>query len=221
MQRTPIYRADPRPERWMRLMRVQPPRRLLRSKLLTAPWTSFTTFWGRVEELLVAGELWIDHKKAIFFPFLSASTCVNRPLGVDQSSVKETKANIIVHEYEMFRMSPHTQATVIEDSKNLSSLTVEELIESLMTYEINMKREEVEQPSTKKKDVVLKAKKYVSSSEEKSPSGAEEEIAKLPRTFRKILRKKRLQFTMFSRDFKGKSKQGEPNKKNEMICYES
>ncbi|MQL73346.1 hypothetical protein Taro_005699 [Colocasia esculenta] len=31
--------------------------------------TSFRTFWGRVEELLVAGELWIDHKKLIFFPF--------------------------------------------------------------------------------------------------------------------------------------------------------
>ncbi|MQM20471.1 hypothetical protein Taro_053491, partial [Colocasia esculenta] len=45
---------------------------------------SFTTCWGRVEELLVAGELWIDHKKPIFFPFSSASTCANCPLGVDQ-----------------------------------------------------------------------------------------------------------------------------------------
>ncbi|MQM18462.1 hypothetical protein Taro_051455, partial [Colocasia esculenta] len=30
--------------------------------------TSFRTCWGRVEELLVARELWIDHKKLIFFP---------------------------------------------------------------------------------------------------------------------------------------------------------
>ncbi|MQM15961.1 hypothetical protein Taro_048914 [Colocasia esculenta] len=45
---------------------------------------SFTTCWGRVEELLVAGELWIDHKKLIFFLFSSASTCANHPLGVDQ-----------------------------------------------------------------------------------------------------------------------------------------
>ncbi|MQM06735.1 hypothetical protein Taro_039563 [Colocasia esculenta] len=29
---------------------------------------SFRTCWGHVEELLVAGELWINHKKLIFFP---------------------------------------------------------------------------------------------------------------------------------------------------------
>ncbi|MQM08694.1 hypothetical protein Taro_041553 [Colocasia esculenta] len=45
----------------------------------------FTTCWGRVEECWAAGELWIDHKKVIFFPFSSASACANRPLGVDQS----------------------------------------------------------------------------------------------------------------------------------------
>ncbi|MQM06750.1 hypothetical protein Taro_039577 [Colocasia esculenta] len=38
-----------------------------------------------MEECWVAGELWIDHKKDIFFPRLSATTCANRPLGVDQS----------------------------------------------------------------------------------------------------------------------------------------
>ncbi|MQL70724.1 hypothetical protein Taro_003045 [Colocasia esculenta] len=40
--------------------------------------------WGCVEELLVAEELWNDHKKLIFFPFSSAATCTNRPLEVDQ-----------------------------------------------------------------------------------------------------------------------------------------
>ncbi|MQM03365.1 hypothetical protein Taro_036145 [Colocasia esculenta] len=46
--------------------------------------TSFRTCWGHVEELLVAEELWNDHKKLIFFPFSSAATCTNRPLEVDQ-----------------------------------------------------------------------------------------------------------------------------------------
>ncbi|MQM17972.1 hypothetical protein Taro_050955 [Colocasia esculenta] len=32
------------------------------------PRDEFTTCWGGVEEFLVAGELWIDHKKDIFFP---------------------------------------------------------------------------------------------------------------------------------------------------------
>ncbi|MQL93261.1 hypothetical protein Taro_025895 [Colocasia esculenta] len=39
---------------------------------------------GCVEELLVAEELWNDHKKLIFFPFSSVVTCTNRPLEIDQ-----------------------------------------------------------------------------------------------------------------------------------------
>ncbi|MQM05399.1 hypothetical protein Taro_038207 [Colocasia esculenta] len=35
-------------------------------------------------ELLGAGELWIDHKKDIFFPRSSAATCTNCPLEADQ-----------------------------------------------------------------------------------------------------------------------------------------
>ncbi|MQM16040.1 hypothetical protein Taro_048993 [Colocasia esculenta] len=48
------------------------------------PRDEFRTCWGRVEELLVAGELWINHKKLIFFPRSSAMTCTNHPLEVDQ-----------------------------------------------------------------------------------------------------------------------------------------
>ncbi|MQM11746.1 hypothetical protein Taro_044657 [Colocasia esculenta] len=48
------------------------------------PRDEFTTCWGRVEEFLVAGELWIDHKKDIYFPRSSAATCTNCPLEVDQ-----------------------------------------------------------------------------------------------------------------------------------------
>ncbi|MQL75916.1 hypothetical protein Taro_008297 [Colocasia esculenta] len=43
-------------------------------------------------ELLVAGELWINHKKLIFFPRSSATTCTNRPLEVDQSTMCQYKA---------------------------------------------------------------------------------------------------------------------------------
>ncbi|MQL76304.1 hypothetical protein Taro_008694 [Colocasia esculenta] len=51
--------------------------------------TSSITCWGRVEELLVAGEQEIKHTKLIFFSCPSASTCVNRPLGVDQSGLNK------------------------------------------------------------------------------------------------------------------------------------
>ncbi|MQM09969.1 hypothetical protein Taro_042855 [Colocasia esculenta] len=44
----------------------------------------FRTCWGRVEDLLVAEELWNDHKKLIFFPVASAATCTDGHLEVDQ-----------------------------------------------------------------------------------------------------------------------------------------
>ncbi|MQM20798.1 hypothetical protein Taro_053826 [Colocasia esculenta] len=50
------------------------------------PRDEFRTFWGRVEELLVAEQLWNDHKKLIFFPVASAATCTDSHLEVDQRS---------------------------------------------------------------------------------------------------------------------------------------
>ncbi|MQM12192.1 hypothetical protein Taro_045108 [Colocasia esculenta] len=48
------------------------------------PRDEFRTCWGRVEELLVAGEYEIKHTKLIFFPRSSATTCTNHPLEADQ-----------------------------------------------------------------------------------------------------------------------------------------
>ncbi|MQM09473.1 hypothetical protein Taro_042346 [Colocasia esculenta] len=44
---------------------------------------SFRTCWGRVEEFLVARELWIYLKKLIFFPVVSAAICTDHLLGVE------------------------------------------------------------------------------------------------------------------------------------------
>ncbi|MQL71604.1 hypothetical protein Taro_003905, partial [Colocasia esculenta] len=52
--------------------------------LHTNPRDEFRTCWGRVEELLVAGELWINHNKLIFFPRSSATTCTNHLLEADE-----------------------------------------------------------------------------------------------------------------------------------------
>ncbi|MQL89576.1 hypothetical protein Taro_022144 [Colocasia esculenta] len=56
------------------------------------PRDEFRTCWGRVEELLVAEELWNDHKKLIFFPVASAATCTDSHLEVDQSTLCQYKA---------------------------------------------------------------------------------------------------------------------------------
>ncbi|MQL92664.1 hypothetical protein Taro_025293 [Colocasia esculenta] len=49
--------------------------------------------YGRVEELLVAEELWNDHKKPFFFPFSSAVTCTNHSLEVDQRARRVSKGS--------------------------------------------------------------------------------------------------------------------------------
>ena len=59
-------------------------------------------------------------------------------------------------EYELIRkilrsLTPvwHTKATVVEESRNLSSTTVDELIGSLMTYELKLKKTEEFEPNMK------------------------------------------------------------------------
>ena len=49
----------------------------------------------------------------------------------------------------------HTKATVIKESRNLSNTTVDELIGSLMTYELKLKK--TEEPESSKKTLALKA----------------------------------------------------------------
>ncbi|MQM10133.1 hypothetical protein Taro_043022 [Colocasia esculenta] len=55
-------------------------------RVVSPSTNEFRTCWGRVEELLVAEELWNDHKKLIFFPVASAATCTDSHLEVDQRS---------------------------------------------------------------------------------------------------------------------------------------
>ena len=49
----------------------------------------------------------------------------------------------------------HTKTIVIEESRNLSSTTVDELIGSLMTYELKLKK--TKEPELSKKTLTLKA----------------------------------------------------------------
>lgn len=186
------------------------------------------------------------------------------------SEVKETKANMLITEYELFRMKNdetisemfarlsgitnglkslgkaytdtelvrkvlrsltpiwHTKATVIEDSKNLATLTIEELIGSLMTYEMNLKKPETE--VKKSKSVALKASSHhcVSTDEEESDvNDDEKELAMLTRKMRTFLRRrKNFQSNgnirrSSNRNFtdRGESSRDKPKEK-EVICYE-
>ena len=115
----------------------------------------------------------------------------------------------------------HTKATMIEDSKNLSTLTLEELIGSLMTYELNMQRSEPE--PKKSKGIGLKASSHrhdTTSDDESSSKDAEEELALLTRRMKKIFKKHHP--TSFDYEKKSGKKlitRGEPSKENDVMCY--
>ncbi|MQL73353.1 hypothetical protein Taro_005696 [Colocasia esculenta] len=56
-------------------------------------WTSFRTCWGHVEELLVAGELWIDHNKPILFLlFVCYDHCKPSPWSQPKASGCDSRA---------------------------------------------------------------------------------------------------------------------------------
>ncbi|MQL68671.1 hypothetical protein Taro_000954, partial [Colocasia esculenta] len=57
------------------------------------PRDEFRTCWGRVEELLVAEELWNDHKKLIFSPVAFAATCTDSHLEVEQRARRVSKGS--------------------------------------------------------------------------------------------------------------------------------
>ena len=83
--------------------------------------------------------------------------------------------------------SLHTKATIIEESESLSTFSLKEFIGSLMTYEINVKRNEDD--SKKKMTIALKAIKSTKSSneDEESKDTDDEEVAMLTHQVRKFL----------------------------------
>ncbi|MQL91061.1 hypothetical protein Taro_023666 [Colocasia esculenta] len=124
----------------------------------------------------------------------------------------------------------NTKATVIEDSKDLSKMKLDELIGSLMTYEINVKRKETEE--NPKRLIALKASKKNSSSSKKdtqqesdeletSSDSENDDMTMLTRQFKKFLKFKR-KGSGNSKPFQKKyfSNKFESNKKSDIVCYE-
>jgi hypothetical protein len=94
---------------------------------------------------------------------------------------------------ERFRI----KVTIIDESKGLDVMKVEELVGSLLTYELTL-------PLVKKvKSLALKASKGMSK-ESSDVDSDEEELAMIARKFEKLLKSKR--FRKFSDNFLGKPK---------------
>ena len=116
----------------------------------------------------------------------------------------------------------HIKATVIKESRNLSSTIVDELIGSLMTYELKLKKTEEPEPS--KKMLALKAgssKQETSSDESSSLEKDSDEFAMFTKNFMKFLRREGKSFRrkFFSGKKIFKSNFDNLKKSDRLICY--
>uniref|UniRef100_A0A2N9HLI3 CCHC-type domain-containing protein n=1 Tax=Fagus sylvatica TaxID=28930 RepID=A0A2N9HLI3_FAGSY len=147
------------------------------------------------------------------------------------NQVKESKMNMLVHEYELFVMKKdenisemstrslpkrwEAKMTAISEARDLKVLTLEELFGSLMTYELEMNSKVEEEEVKPKKNFALKSSHHDHDNSEEERD-EEEEIALMTRNFKKFLKKKK----GFGRRFpkKGENK-GESSKNETPTCY--
>ena len=86
--------------------------------------------------------------------------------------------------------------TVIQEAKDLTKLSIEELIGSLLTHELNMAQREKEEEPMKKKTIIFKSTIHFEESDEseeeedKEESEDDEDMALLTRKFKKFLMKR-------------------------------
>ena len=102
----------------------------------------------------------------------------------------------------------HTKVTTIQEAKYLTNLPLEELIGSLMTYEINLAKKQQEGEEKKKKSIALKVttkeeeemeeEKQSEEVEEEKQSEEDEDLALITRKFNKFMRGERFRGIMFT-----------------------
>ena len=122
----------------------------------------------------------------------------------------------------------HKKVTAIQEAKDLTKLPLEELIESLMTYEINLVKKQQEGEDKKKKIIALKAttKEEEKEVEKEKQSEEDEDLALIARKFNKFMRGERFKGRRFTsrRDLakNESSSHGDTEKweeKRDLVCF--
>ncbi|RVW34997.1 hypothetical protein CK203_092509 [Vitis vinifera] len=93
----------------------------------------------------------------------------------------------------------HTKVTAIQEAKDLTKLPMEELLGSLMTYEISLTKQLQESEDKKKKSIALKATtKEEEDVEEEKPSEENDDLALITRKLNKYMRCERFRGKKFT-----------------------
>ena len=115
----------------------------------------------------------------------------------------------------------HTKVTAIQEAKDLTKLPLENLIGSMMTYEINLAKKQQEWEDKKQKSIALKA-----TTKEEEEVEEDEDLALITRKFNKFIKGKRFRGRRFTsrRDFfeKESSSNGDKERweeKRDLVCF--
>ncbi|GKA45163.1 hypothetical protein Tco_0737959 [Tanacetum coccineum] len=89
-------------------------------------------------------------------------------------------------------VSRHSKVTTIEESKDLTSLSLDELIENLKVHEMIIKKDsEIVKSKGERKSLALKAKKESSDEEKSTSRSKDEEYALAVKDFKKFFKRRR------------------------------
>ncbi|XP_028105171.1 uncharacterized protein LOC114304192 [Camellia sinensis] len=105
------------------------------------------------------------------------------------------------------------------EARDLSTLSLDELMGSLLTHEIIMQEGQEEEDKNKKKGIAFKYT-IKSQEEEKDASEEDEEMAFITKRFKRFVKKKQGVRKFFRKDFNKDFQKEESHKKSEVICYE-
>ena len=154
--------------------------------------------------------------------FTRFTDIVNGLEGLGKMISKDDKVSKIL------RCLPHkwnSKMEAIEETKNLKELHFEELIDSLMTYEMKIARQEKEmQEESKKKSIALKAQEEKVVKEAKF-SNMEEDIADISKKIQKLIMKDKFDGRTYNKinNYKNKGPSKEEKEKREGVkevtCY--
>ena len=111
------------------------------------------------------------------------------------------------------------KVTAIQEAKDLNNLPVDELLGSLMTYELSQNQSIEEEDSRKKRILALKVVDESEDDAESLDSQKEDELALITREFKKILRRRRNFRRRKSLNKGDPSKEEEKEKDHQITCY--